>query len=181
MRKRIYKDKFVVARHTFDREYRKAKRQYNCGKMLDIDTICVNDPNKFWDCLKKKLGPHRKSIIPLEIYDNNIISCNITQVLERWKKDFESLYNLNSEGSDKAVMKNDGQMGGPVFTKEKGTDPELNIQLGTTDLNYLNVDITIGEVQRVVLKTKRNKASAIDKIPYDVLKNERLKKVLTNR
>ena len=71
--KQIYKEKFVVARHTFDREYRKAERKYICGKMLDIDTICVNDPNKFWDCLKK-LGPHRKSFIPLEIYDNNIMS-----------------------------------------------------------------------------------------------------------
>ena len=85
--KRIYKEKFVLARHTFDREYRKAERHYNCGKMIDIDTICVNNPNEFWDCLKK-LAPHRKYIIPIEIYDNNIISCNITQVLEKWKKRF---------------------------------------------------------------------------------------------
>ena len=32
----------------------------------------------------------------------------------------------------------------------------------------------------MVLKTKRNKASGIDKIPYDVLKNERLIKALAN-
>ena len=73
-------------------------------------------------------------------------------------------------------------MGIPVETslKEENADPELNIQLDPAILNDLNADITIEEVQRVVLKTKRNKARGIDKIPYGVLKNERLIKTLAN-
>ena len=93
----MFRDKFLIARRKFDKEYRKVERQYNHGKMLDIDNICVNDPNKFWNCLRK-LGPHKKSSIPLEIYnENNTISCNITEVLEKWKTDFESLYNPSNQ------------------------------------------------------------------------------------
>ena len=66
-------------------------------------------------------------------------------MLEKWKKDFESLYNPNSEGSDKVDMKYNGHIGIPVETslKEENTDPELNIQLEPAILNDLNADITI--------------------------------------
>ena len=49
-----------------------------------------------------------------------------------------------------------------------------------SELDYLNSDITLQEVKKVVLKTKRNKACGIDKIPYEVLKNEKMISLLTN-
>ena len=78
---------YVNARHTFDREFRKVKRNYNRGNLLNLDEICTNDPNKFWESLKK-LGPNRKTNIPLEIYENNEINCDLDTVLNKWKNDF---------------------------------------------------------------------------------------------
>ena len=66
-------------------------------------------------------------------------------LIKKWKKDFESLCNPNSEGPDKVDMKYNGPIGKPVETslKEENTDPELNIQLEPAILKDLNADITI--------------------------------------
>ena len=139
--------------------------------MLDIDKICVTDHNKFWDCLKK-LGPRKKHNIPLEIYkDKSTISCNLNEVLDKWKNDFESLYSASPKVTGSRNANGDEQTGTYISSSE----PNI-----LTDLEYLNADITYQEVKKVVLNTKSNKASGIDKIPYDVLKNENIIKVLTN-
>ena len=146
----------------FDREFRKAKRNYNRGKLINLDEICTNDPNKFWESLKN-LGPNRKSNIPLEIYENNEINCDLDTVLNKWKNDFSSLYN-------------------PMQTK--ATDNGLTMGNSQVDVSgiasiELNKDFSLNEVKTAVLNTKNNKACGVDKIPYEVLKFDNIIEILT--
>ena len=50
------------------------------------------NPNEFWEKIKKS-GPRKSSEIPMEIYDQNgEILMDDINVLETWKRDFENLY-----------------------------------------------------------------------------------------
>ena len=152
---------YVNARHTFDREFRKAKRNYNRGNLLNLDEICTNDPNKFWESLKK-LGPNRKTNIPLEIYENNEINCDLDTVLNKWKNDFSSLYNPNQA---KTI--------GNEFPVE-----DSQVEVTNSASGELNKDFSLNEVKTAVLNTKNNKACGVDKIPYEVLKFDNIIEIL---
>ena len=65
--------------------------------MLEMENCCTNNPNQFWDHLNK-LGPGRKSRIPVEVYSNTEeILCDKANVLNVWQAHFKSLYNMGQE------------------------------------------------------------------------------------
>ena len=91
--KRGLRQQFKQARDSFDKMYRRAERQYKRGQMTDIESICTTDPTRFWESLKK-LGPHKHTTIPMEVYaENDEIVCDKEVVLDTWKNEFKKLYN----------------------------------------------------------------------------------------
>ena len=54
----------------FDKAVKCKKRNYQKGKVLQLEEINSSDPNAFWDNIKQ-LGPKRKSKIPWECYTEN--------------------------------------------------------------------------------------------------------------
>ena len=156
-----YKDK----RSLFDKRLRQAERKYKRGQMIEIESVCTDSPNTFWNHLKK-LGPKKKSSIPMEVYGkNNEILCDIDSILTTWEEGFKEVYNdgyqniVNSEWSKEVKTKlghNESTMLDPSYISSA----------------LLNQDITYEEVKNVAMRAKLRKAVGIDMIPNEVLKND---------
>jgi hypothetical protein len=86
---------FKHSQYSFDKEFRRLKRTYQRGQMLEVEILNTKNPNEFWKYIKN-LGPRKKQTIPLEIVDNNgKTNNNPTAVLARWRDDFSSLYSVS--------------------------------------------------------------------------------------
>ena len=146
---------FIGTRKAFDRTVRKSKRNFK--KMKDDDLIATqsSDQREFW----KKIGSigianARQSLIPLKVEnENGSVTTDIPVVLEKWKNDFSTL--LNSDTNDTP-------------------DEQAHYQQTPTTMMddvEINGDFTYAELQNVLKRAKNNKAPGFDEIPVDVLKN----------
>ncbi len=161
---------FKAARVLFDKRLRYHERKYNRGNMIKIEEACTNNPRNFWDYVKN-LGPQKKKLIPVEVIDNDgIVVSDTTVVLERWKSDFEKLYNCNQNCFDddfkreKVLLKESWEraMLDPLYIENK----------------ILNKNFSIMEVKHMVLKAKNKKAVGLDKVPNEMFKNDPMISVL---
>jgi hypothetical protein len=150
------KFKWKECRRTFDREYKKSKRNHWQQLQDDIIHLQSNDQQLFW----KKIGSigivnDRHESIPWEIVsDDGTISYSKEDVLQKWKDDYSALYNPSPQRNR---------------CPETGNNMDINNDLGHN--NNLNGIITLREVERALLAAKCGKAPGIDNIPVDVLKN----------
>ncbi len=122
--------------------------------------MCTENPRQFWQYIKK-LGPRTSSKIIEEVYDENgEITSDLETVLNKWKTDFDNLYKTDSKTFDnnfyneiKALLRNsENSMNDPLYVSNA----------------FLNRNISIDEVSKVVDRLKNNKAPGIDKIPNEV-------------
>ena len=87
---------FKNKQDSFDKAIKRKKRLYQRSKSLHLEEVNSSDPNSFWKYIKD-LGPKKKSSIPWECYsENNNISHDKDIILNKWKNDFEKLYNPSS-------------------------------------------------------------------------------------
>lgn len=79
---------------------RQKERAYQRKLMNEIEEVS-SDPKRFWDHLKK-LGPKKHTSIPMEVYNDDMsMQCDKQIVIDKWKDDFASLYNVDDfEGFD---------------------------------------------------------------------------------
>ncbi len=170
--KKKFKNDFIYARKVFDKSLKFHERSYNRGHTIEIEKVCTTNPNAFWQHIKN-LGPKSKNKIPVEIILEDGTTINKTdEVYNKWKSDFEGLYNPNDNN--------------PSFNKKfkkECSDTKLLFENNMLDPLYLpnislNKDITIQEVNFVVNKAKNNKACGIDTIPYEILKNKPIINIL---
>ena len=107
----------------------------------------------FWKSIGKiGIANDRKRAIPLVVVDNNrSVTNDKMDILNKWKSDFESLFRCNEERNE--------QLDRTCF--------DMDI-----DVNILNKPISRDEVLQAVIHAKFCKASAIDNIPAEVLKND---------
>ena len=154
---------FKLARNTFDKQLRAAERNHRRSLSIDIESVCTDNPNKFWDHIKH-LGPKRKGTIPMEAYnDDDTINTDENFVFKKWSSEFENLYNVNdNENFDNQFY--DDIMQSKSFLEERMQEPlyENNSVLNTTILR--------SEVEKVVNSAKNGKSTGYDKIPSEVLK-----------
>ena len=130
--------------------------------MDDIENLNTDNPNEFWNHVNK-LGPKRNKDVPMEVYDNDgSIIYDTDAVLDRWKTDFEGLYNI-PEG----VHSFDNAFFQHAIHSKLQLEREFE-----NDNVFLNRDISIEEVYRVVNNAKNKKAVGLDNLPYEVFKNE---------
>ncbi|XP_077983286.1 uncharacterized protein LOC144438131 [Glandiceps talaboti] len=170
-KRRLLSD-FKTAQRSFDRRLRFHERRHRKGLVDKIESVCTDDPRRFWNHIQK-LGPKRNSCIPMEVYDDHgQLLTDKDIVLDAWKRDFSSLYNnpdgdydedfLNQIIHHKGVLENN--MIDPLH--------ESNVAI--------NQNISLEEVEKVVNKVKRGKSVGIDRIPGEVLKNDVSISVLHN-
>ena len=72
---------------------RRSERGTRIEAAVDIETMSIKIPNEFWQKIEK-LGPRIGKTIPMEIVDDaEVIVRTENEVLEKWRRDFENLYN----------------------------------------------------------------------------------------
>ena len=129
----------------------------------DIENMTSENPNEFWEKIKK-LGPRNCSKIPMETTDDNgDIVTDETFVFNRWKTDFQNLYRNDDENAFDIQFQNEA-LSHKTVLEENMLDP---LYESNTDLNQ---NISLQEIQKVIMNAKNGKSSGVDNIPYDVLK-----------
>ncbi len=170
--KKLLKTRFSDASKLFHRALRRAERDYNKMQQNRIESVCTDDPKKFWAYIKK-LGPKSKNLIPQEVYneDGEIIT-DLNFVLNKWKEEYYKLYKPTCDTFDDNFYSHvldllhmaENRMADPLYVE----NPELN-----GNISRREVDIVINGL-------KNRKAVGIDKIPNEVLKTENVKNCLHN-
>ena len=158
---------YKQTRNTFDKTFRREERFFNKGNMTDLENAVKNNPRDFWKLLKK-MGPHKKTNIPCEVYnENNDIVSDLGFVLNKWKSDYESLYEnpiadqtFNDDFYEQCINNLD------------------NFEDNAVDLYDLNQVMNEDEVKKVLKKSKNKKAIGIENLPNEVLKNSISLKIL---
>ncbi len=150
---RKLRHEFQEAQKIFDQNYRKTERSYRKNTIIEIENFSSSNPNNFRDSIKK-LGPRKTKDIPMEVYDNdNNIVTDLPNVLNKWKSEFETLYNFCPE---------------PGNFDDK-FDSECTSNLDNENEDYfreLDNDITIDEVRKAINQTHNNKSVGLDNLPY---------------
>ncbi|VDI48250.1 Hypothetical predicted protein [Mytilus galloprovincialis] len=107
----------------------------------------------FWKSIGKLgIANERKPCIPMAIVDENgSVNTNRSDGMNKWKTDFHSL-----------------------FKRKTGAETELDSVYFNTeiDVSTLNASISRAEVLDAVIRAKSRKATGIDDIPAEVLKND---------
>ena len=155
---------FYEARNIFDKELRNTERKYNQQVVCDIDEVCTSNPSEFWNYLKS-LGPRKKNHIPMKVYEGDSMITDIEQVLERWKLDFESLYN-NQSGEEEFDQEFYTDLMDIKMRREQEMDSD-NYEMN----EYINQPLSYDEIENVTKNLKLKKATGFDSIPNEVLKH----------
>ena len=174
LNRRTNHEKFKIAQRSFDRLYRRKERAFLREQSTYLSTLQTNNPKQFWQELNK-LGPKRKRKIPMEVYDEdeNIVT-DTNYVLNKWKTDFEGLYSSNNITAENNPDPLNNVLHSNIVRENLMKDP-----LYFENAN-LNRNFTLDEVKRVIMKCKNGKSSGVDRIPYEILKNDKIIDVLTN-
>ena len=103
----------------------------------------------------------------MEVYnENNEIIYDHAVVLDKWRKEFEGLYNPQGGNVNENFLK---------YIKDENLMFE-NVMLDPLfdSSNVLNSDFTFEEVEQATFKSKNKKAVGIDKLPNEILKNHHI-------
>ena len=110
------------------------------------------------------LANDRRTAIPWEVRDSNaILRTDKNQVLHMWKSDYEHLLN---GGQDNTYFDNEHL----EHVKEEIRNPDSST-FSETDCSVLNSLISREEVRALVYNAKVRKATEVDEIPAEVLRN----------
>lgn len=169
--KRIQKQLYKESQNSLDKRIRFYERKHKLDLALNIDSVRDSDPKQFWDQIKK-LGPQRKSKFPTECYnDAGEVTSNSDTLKHTWERDFSLLYNPAINDAFDADFK------AHTLTHKQHLERNMldPLYLSNVSLNY---QITEEEIRKVVTKAKAGKSCGIDELPYEVLKFDRIIKVL---
>ena len=94
--------------------------------------------------------------------DDGSVSSYVSDVLSKWRNDFNSLFN----GSDQVT---DNELG----NSDENTSSNMTQSTSNQERQQkFNQHISIFEVKKAIDSAKRGKATGIDNIPTEVLKND---------
>ena len=154
---------YKKAMHAFDKLLRKKKRDHEQDMVDKIAQVNITDPRQFWQMIKT-LGPREDKSIKLEmIGEDGTLITDPEQVLRSWKDKYQDLLNpAPSEDTE--------------FKERMVKDLEICID-DLAEAEY-NKEIRIGEIERVLRKSKNGKAAGIDRITNEVLKQDAMLELL---
>ena len=165
---------FLNCRKVFDRELRRAERAFDKKLLNDIENVCTDNPRAFWDHIKK-LGPRKSSNIPMSVYSgsgSDLVS-DFETVLNTWRDEFSGLYNRPVDQN----VDFDNEFYADAMNYKNRCEYNMS-QPDYISNDFLNGNISLEEVEKVLNRLKNNKACGFDCIPNEVLKNKDVKTVL---
>ena len=156
---------YVQSRKEFDRVLRRTKRRYQQQQQEDIQILAETDIVGFWRKINMlSIGGQRDSLIPMAVEDNGTLVTDIETVMERWKNDFSSLYSSPTNEFDNDHLQQ-------VESQMKEIERIQAALPLDDDTNSMNNPLTLDEVTKAVYGLRNHKASGIDSIPAECLKN----------
>ena len=158
---------FIEKRKLFDKVVQRSKRRHWKEMQEELLNSCKSNSKDFWKKIGRiGVGGERNRSIPkkTETPDGHI-SFKTEDVLNKWKRDFESLYNNTSAHQNIQVPENNNNM-------SRNTHGTTNEQYGSTRVNALNTGITILEVKEAVKSLHKNRAVGQDQLPAEVLQSD---------
>lgn len=170
--KRLKRLQFQSAQKLFDRRLRFYERRHRNAFCEELETMTTKNPNEFWAKIRN-MGPRKQSEIPMEVYDDerNILN-DENEVCEKWKSEFEKMYNNTNANQDFDNEFYRQSLQHKNLLENNMLDPLYQCN------EELNSNITIEEVSVVIKATKNGKATGLDKIPYEVLKSPNILPIL---
>ena len=99
--KKYLQQEFKAAQTLFDKKFRYFKRKFRDKNQNDLLNLCTeNDPN-IWEKIKKLNSPPSRP--PLEIVrEDETISTDVKEILERWHHDISRLFSGLRENPEMA-------------------------------------------------------------------------------
>lgn len=176
------KNDYIVKQRKFDTEVKRSKRKYRHNKHIEIETLQTDNPRKFWKHIKQ-LGPNKTTGIPMVVTDDNGNPVTDTNdVLKRWETEFQSLFNKakasENANFDEQFYEEVLQFKRNIETHMEANNIEDDNNNNNNNVDNLNVPITETEVSRAIQNSKRGSAAGIDKLPYEVFKNDNSTRLL---
>ena len=178
-RKRDLRTEFITKRDQFDKALRRAQRDYNASRQIRIQKLRTDDPKSFWQEIGK-LGPGASNTSPPSSVqlDNGQVSDDPDIVLDKWRRDFEALYQstnssglVNSEFLDNVTRLSaqwEAEYDSILSQAEANENPPAQ-QIQQASM-LLNRSISLEETQKAIACAKNGKAVGIDNVPNEVLK-----------
>ena len=143
--------------------------------MFDLEQASKYNPTKMWDMLSKLSNPPSSKVVLEIIREDETISTDIEEILQRWHKDISNLFSGLRENTDLAFDENFYQ---EIKNKKEEFDKicHTNVSLSGYNSSELNYDILFDEVSKCIDSSKMRKAY-LD-IPNEALKNQNAKVLL---
>ena len=91
---------FKTAQKVFDKKYRFYKRQHRKKEFNDLETNARTDPALMWAALKRLNNPPNVKAALEIVREDQTISSDIKEVLERWFHDISRLFSGMQENPD---------------------------------------------------------------------------------
>ena len=129
----------------------------------------VENPRDFWTKIGRiGITNERKTTVPLEVLiDDGQVSTDHEIIMRKWKTDYEHLYNGNHDNDNDIQTRNEHLQ----YVKIHIHYPDSTI-FPKPDCTSLNMPITHEEVHKAVYQAKLRKASGIDNIHAEILRND---------
>ena len=83
---------FKAAKHTFESKFRFFKRKHKKQQSYDLEQAAKFNPTEMWEKLKKLNNPPSSKVVLEIVRDDESISTDIKEILQRWHKDISGLF-----------------------------------------------------------------------------------------
>ena len=167
---------FKNAQKNFDRTFRQAERNFRKKQYETLENDAKVNPTDMWTKLKKLNNPPSSNIALEIVREDETISHDLKEILERWLNDISKLF---SGVRDNPEMNFDDDFYNEILNKKEEFEQlSADEQKQTTNFNSesINSEISFREVSDAIDCTKFNKAYL--EIPNEALKNKNAKEML---
>ena len=161
----------IVLRNKFDKMLRQKERKYLKNKAVEIECADTKNPNRFWNYIRS-LGPSKKSKIPFCVQVGDTLIHDEKVVLDAWKDSFNNLY----KKPDNVWNSYDHNFYDHCLKQIQS----LETFYSKVDMydEYLNKPFTANEIDSALDKLKDCKATGIDLLKNEVIRNLRIRPLI---
>ncbi len=132
--------------------------------MKNLDSISTSNPKQFWEKLNS-LGSRNTSKIPDKARKSDgSLTDNLHETLEVWKQEFSTLFNRSDLDNNDTEYRN-------LLNELHNKEDEISNENYECD-DFLNEHILLLELKETIAKLKNGKATGLDQIPNEVIKND---------
>ena len=174
--KEILRNQFKVAQTNFDKKFRFFKRLHNSGKFKNLENCADKDPSEMWKILKSLSEPKSNRVIMEIVNNDETISTDIKEILERWHSDISGLFSGLRDDPGLAFDDLFLQQISDLKNEFENLSNSQQQNASNLDSTAINSEFSTDEVNDAIIKSKQGK-SYLD-IPNEALKNEAAKKLL---